>query len=131
MGLGVAMANAILVVTFAEQRRMAGESAAQAARLAASDRLRPVLMTSCAMLAGMLPMAMGFGESGQQTAPLGQAVIGSLIAATLSTLLILPAVFAWMQTGRGIQSTSLHPLDNPTQPAEIAHRSFPQGIENE
>lgn len=131
MGLGVAMANAILVVTFAEQRRMAGETAAQAARLAASDRLRPVLMTSCAMLAGMLPMAMGFGESGQQTAPLGQAVIGSLIAATLSTLLILPAVFAWMQTGRGIQSTSLHPLDNPTQPAEIAHRSFPQGIENE
>jgi multidrug efflux pump subunit AcrB len=111
MGLGVAMANAILVVTFAEQRRRGGESSSQAAEHAACDRLRPVLMTSCAMLAGMLPMAIGIGESGQQTAPLGRAVIGGLIAATISTLLILPAVFAWVQAGRRTSSGSLHPED--------------------
>lgn len=111
MGLGVAMANAILVVTFAEQRRKSGESALAAARHGATDRLRPVLMTSCAMLAGMLPMAIGFGESGQQTAPLGLAVIGSLLAATFSTLFVLPAVFAWVQSNSSTKSASLHPLD--------------------
>jgi len=111
MGLGVAMANAILVVTFAEQRRKTGEDALLAARLGATDRLRPVLMTSCAMLAGMMPLALGLGESGQQTAPLGLAVIGSLIAATISTLFILPAVFAWIQAKRTTTSASLHPLD--------------------
>jgi multidrug efflux pump subunit AcrB len=111
MGLGVAMANAILVVTFAEQRRKSGEDALTAARHAATDRLRPVLMTSCAMLAGMLPLAIGIGDSSQQTAPLGIAVIGSLLAATCSTLFVLPAVFAWMQSRRSIKSASLHPLD--------------------
>ncbi len=111
MGLGVAMANAILVVTFAEQRRRSGENALTAARHGATDRLRPVLMTSCAMLAGMLPMAIGLGESGQQTAPLGLAVIGSLLAATISTLSILPAVFAWVQSNSSTQSVSLHPFD--------------------
>lgn len=111
MGLGVAMANAILVVTFAEQRRKSGENSLAAARHGATDRLRPVLMTSCAMLAGMLPMAIGFGESGQQAAPLGLAVIGSLLAATFSTLLVLPAVFAWVQSNSSTQSVSLHPLD--------------------
>ena len=112
MGLGVAMANAILVVTFAEQRRMTGENALVAAQLAAIDRLRPVLMTSCAMLAGMLPLAIGLGESGQQTAPLGLAVIGSLLAASVSTLLVLPAVFALIQSKSSTKSASLHPLDS-------------------
>ena len=63
------------------------------------------------MLAGMLPMAIGIGESGQQTAPLGLAVIGSLLAATFSTLFVLPAVFAWVQSSSSIKSVSLHPLD--------------------
>ena len=112
MGLGVAMANAILVVTFSEQRRMSGEDAMVAAQHAATDRLRPVLMTSCAMLAGMLPLAIGLGDSGQQTAPLGLAVIGSLLAATISTLFILPAVFALIQSNRTTKSASLHPLDS-------------------
>jgi multidrug efflux pump subunit AcrB len=111
MGIGVAMANAILVVTFAEQRRRAGESSATAAENAVVARLRPILMTSCAMLAGMLPMAMGLGESGQQTAPLGRAVMGSLFAATLATLIILPSVFALIQGRRSIASASLHPMD--------------------
>ena len=112
MGLGVAMANAILVVTFAEQLRMSGEIALVAAQHAAIDRLRPVLMTSCAMLAGMLPLAIGLGESGQQTAPLGLAVIGSLLAASVSTLLVLPAVFALIQSKSSTKSASLHPLDS-------------------
>lgn len=112
MGLGVAMANAILVVTFAEQRRRDGETSSQAAENAAVSRLRPILMTSCAMLAGMLPMALGIGESGQQTAPLGRAVMGSLMAATLATLLFLPAVFALVQGRRSTKSASLHPLDD-------------------
>jgi multidrug efflux pump subunit AcrB len=118
MGLGVAMANAILLVTFAEQRRRSGESAAMAAVNAASSRVRPILMTSCAMLAGMLPMALGLGESGQQTAPLGRAVMGSLGAATVATLFVLPAVFAWVQGGRTVRSASLHP-DDQTAPAGI------------
>jgi len=111
MGLGVAMANAILVVTFAEQRRGDGESSALAAENAAVARLRPILMTSFAMLAGMLPMALGLGESGQQTAPLGRAVMGSLIAATVATLFVLPAVFALIQCRRAVVSVSLHPQD--------------------
>ena len=114
MGLGVAMANAILVVTFAEQRRRSGESSGAAAENAAVARLRPIVMTSCAMLAGMLPMAMGLGESGQQTAPLGRAVMGSLIAATIATLFVLPAVFALIQGRRTVVSPSLHPLDLET-----------------
>ncbi len=118
MGLGVAMANAILVVTFAEQRRKDGESSLVAAENAAVARLRPIAMTSCAMLAGMLPMALGLGESGQQTAPLGRAVMGSLLAATLATLFILPAVFALIQGRRSTASASLHPFDLDTETKE-------------
>ena len=105
------MANAILVVTFAEQRRRGGESSIEAAINAAVGRLRPIVMTSCAMLAGMLPLALGLGESGQQTAPLGRAVMGSLLAATIATLFILPAAFALIQGRRSIASLSLHPFD--------------------
>ncbi len=111
MGLGVAMANAILVVTFSEERRCSGESALTAASHGAALRLRPILMTSCAMLAGMLPMALGWGESGEQTAPLGRAVMGGLLAATASTLFVLPAVFAMLQNRQSTASVSLHPLD--------------------
>jgi multidrug efflux pump subunit AcrB len=111
MGLGVAMANSILVITFAEQRRQSGEDNLQAAQHGSVDRVRPVLMTSFAMLAGMLPLAIGFGESGEQTAPLGLTVIGSLIAATLATLFILPSFFAIAQARTGRHTNSLHPLD--------------------
>jgi len=105
------MANAILLVTFAEQRRREGESAKQAAINGAASRLRAILMTSCAMIAGMLPMALGFGESGQQNAPLGRAVIGGLLAATAATLLVLPTVFAMLQRRSSRESSSLHPQD--------------------
>jgi hypothetical protein len=76
MAIGVAMANAILLVSFAEQRRREGVAAQVAAEQGAASRLRPILMTSCAMIAGMLPMAIGLDEAGQQNAPLGRAVIG-------------------------------------------------------
>jgi multidrug efflux pump subunit AcrB len=111
MAIGVAMANAILLVTFAEMRRREGDDAARAATHGAGGRLRAILMTTCAMIAGMLPMAFAFGESGQQNAPLGRAVIGGLIAATLATLFILPSMFALLQKRVHDKTPSLDPDD--------------------
>ena len=111
MAVGVAMANAILLVTFAETRRREGQEAAAAAVEGAGSRLRAILMTSCAMVAGMLPMALAFGEAGQQNAPLGRAVIGGLVAATLTTLLVLPSLFALVQGRATKTSASLDPSD--------------------
>jgi multidrug efflux pump subunit AcrB len=120
MAIGVAMANAILLVTFAESRRRDGLRAESAAAAGATSRLRAILMTSCAMIAGMLPMALGLGEAGQQNAPLGRAVIGGLMAATAATLLVLPSVFAMIQRRAASASPSLDPHDNQSsyyQPA--------------
>jgi multidrug efflux pump subunit AcrB len=111
MAVGVAVANAILLVTFAELSRLSGKSAGDAALEGALSRLRPILMTSLAMIAGMLPLALGLGESGEQTAPLGQAVIGGLAAATLATLLVVPSVFTLMQARATRRSPSLDPDD--------------------
>src|SRR5688500_13013742 len=111
MAVGVAVANAILLVTFAERARLDGAEARDAAIEGASSRLRPILMTSFAMFAGMLPMALGFGEGGEQSAPLGRAVIGGLIAATLATLFILPAVFAILRRRSSRISPSLDATD--------------------
>src|SRR5262249_38713498 len=154
MAIGVAVANAILLVTFAERHRREKsdirnpksetnsnpqipkpepEANAIVSGFCHSDlrivldfgfrisdlaavegarrRLRPILMTSGAMLAGMIPMALALGEGGEQTAPLGRAVIGGLVAATLTTLLVLPAVFAAVQGRTGTQSVSLDPAD--------------------
>jgi multidrug efflux pump subunit AcrB len=111
MAVGVAVANAILLVTFAERNRIEGATALAAAVEGAQSRLRPILMTSLAMIAGMVPMALGLGEGGQQTAPLGRAVIGGLAAATLATLLVLPAVFAAFQGRATVRSASLDPTD--------------------
>jgi len=108
----VATANAILLLSFAERNRRDGMAAQAAAVEGARGRLRPILMTSLAMLAGMVPMALALGEGGEQSAPLGRAVIGGLGAATLATLFVLPAVFAWIQGRAGTASLSLHP-DNP------------------
>ena len=111
MAIGVAMANAILLVTFAEKRRLELHNAKDAAVQGAGSRLRSILMTSFAMIAGMLPMALAFGEAGQQNAPLGRAVIGGLIAATLATLFVLPSVFALIQSGSSEKSASMDPSD--------------------
>lgn len=111
MAVGVAMANAILLVTFSEQHRRTGASAREAAVVGAAGRLRAVMMTSLAMIAGMIPMALGWGESGAQTAPLGLAVVGGLIAATLSTLLVLPCFYSLLQAYGRARGPSLDPDD--------------------
>jgi multidrug efflux pump subunit AcrB len=115
MAIGVAVANAILLVTFAEQNRKAGADAKTAARNAAGERLRPVLMTSLAMVTGMIPMALAIGRGSEEVAPLGRAVIGGLLAATLATLLVLPTVFALVQSRASLVSPSLDP-DDPNSP---------------
>src|ERR1041384_5477100 len=103
MSSGVAVANASLLVTFAERTRAAGANSTQAAIEGARSRLRPILMTSAAMIAGMLPMALGGGQS----APLGRAVVGGLAAGTLATLIVLPSVFATVQAGARRRLASL------------------------
>jgi multidrug efflux pump subunit AcrB len=115
MAVGVAVANAILLATFAEQNRREGRAAGDAAVEGAKHRMRPILMTSCAMIAGMVPMALGFGEGAEQTAPLGRAVIGGLAVATFATLFILPSVFAVVQGRSSTRSASLDP-DDPESP---------------
>ncbi len=111
MAIGVAVANAILLATFAEKYRRAGATSAQAAVQGARTRMRPILMTSLAMVAGMIPMALALGEGAEQTAPLGRAVIGGLLASTFATLTILPSVFSIVQGRASVASPSLDPDD--------------------
>jgi multidrug efflux pump subunit AcrB len=111
MGVGVAVANAILLVTFAERSRLGGAAAGDAGVEGARSRLRPILMTSAAMIAGMMPMALGLGEAGGQAAPLGRAVVGGLLAATIATLFVLPSVFAVVQSRSHRRAASLDPND--------------------
>jgi Cu/Ag efflux pump CusA len=111
----VAVANSILLVTFAERSRAMGREPWEAAIEGARSRLRPILMTSFAMIAGMIPMAVGLGEGGEQTAPLGRAVIGGLVGATFATLIVLPAIFATLQSRHARVSASLDP-DDPHSP---------------
>ncbi|HET6247159.1 MAG TPA: efflux RND transporter permease subunit [Tepidisphaeraceae bacterium] len=99
MCIGLTTANSILVVAFANQRLEAGDDAATAAIAAGYTRLRPVLMTAGAMMLGMIPMALGIGEGGEQNAPLGRAVIGGLLFATFATLIFVPAVYGLMRGG--------------------------------
>jgi multidrug efflux pump subunit AcrB len=98
MSIGVATANSILLVTFANDERTSMPQARDAMLSAGHARLRPVLMTAAAMILGMLPMALGFGEGGEQNAPLGRAVIGGLIGATMTTLFLVPVIYSYMRT---------------------------------
>jgi multidrug efflux pump subunit AcrB len=116
MAIGVAVANAILFVTQAETLRR--RQPATAATDGITTRFRPILMTSLAMIAGMIPMASGLGEGGQQTAPLGLAVIGGLAASTLSTLFVLPLVYRWAVGTRPPGRVSLDPDDPETRHPE-------------
>jgi len=111
MSTGVSVANAILIVTNAESLRLEYQDPFKAAITSASIRLRPILMTSMAMIAGMIPMASGLGEAGDQSAPLGRAVIGGLIASTFAALFIVPLVYGWMRQKSSFQSVSLLPDD--------------------
>jgi multidrug efflux pump subunit AcrB len=111
MAMGIATANAILVVSFAREQLHGGIDAWDAALEAGFSRFRPVLMTALAMIIGMVPMSLGLGEGGEQNAPLGRAVIGGLLLATVATLLFVPVVFAlihgWRTRGRGIAATAV------------------------
>ncbi len=111
MAIGVAVANAILLVTFAEQERATAASSLQAGIDAARSRMRPVLMTSAAMIAGMIPMALALGEGAESTAPLARAVIGGLAAATMATLIVLPSVYSLVQRPVRVGSPSMDPDD--------------------
>ncbi len=119
MAVGVATANAILLVTFADRARMEGMTAREAAAEGSRTRVRAILMTSCAMIAGMIPMALGLGEGGDQVAPLGRAVIGGLTAGTITTLLVLPALFALVMGRVPARSASLSPF-NPASRNYVA-----------
>jgi len=96
MSLGVATSNAVLVVSFARTNLDRGIDPLTAAWEAGTSRLRPVLMTALAMVIGMVPLALGLGEGGEQNAPLGRAVIGGLVFATVATLFFVPVVFSFM-----------------------------------
>ena len=120
MAVGVAVANAILLITFAERSRLAGASALEAAVEGARSRLRPILMTSAAMIAGMVPMALGLGQGGEQTAPLGRAVVGGQVVATLATLVVLPSLYALVQARAHRRSASLDPTDPQSSTAEAS-----------
>jgi multidrug efflux pump subunit AcrB len=111
MAVGVGTANAILLVTFANERWRAGASTFAAGLEAARARMRPILMTSAAMMAGMIPLALAIGEGAEASAPLGRAVIGGLAAATLANLTVLPFVFSLVQARASTASSSLDPDD--------------------
>jgi multidrug efflux pump subunit AcrB len=118
MCIGLATANSILVVSFADDRMKEGYTPAEAAIAAGHTRLRPVLMTAAAMILGMLPMAFALGEGGEQNAPLGRAVIGGLTFATFATLVFVPAMFALMTRERPAEANG-----NPPEPSPEPHTS--------
>jgi multidrug efflux pump subunit AcrB len=100
MCIGLTSANSILVVTFANQRMEEGDDKTTAAIMAGYTRLRPVMMTAGAMILGMIPMALGVGEGGEQNAPLARAVIGGLMFATVATLIFVPVVYRLLRSNR-------------------------------
>jgi multidrug efflux pump subunit AcrB len=115
MSVGVSISNAVLLITNAEELRKHNGNAKLSASEAAALRMRPIVMTALAMVAGMIPMASGLGEAGDQSSPLGRAVIGGLIASTFAALFILPLAFAWGQNKANNQSVSLDPEDEESK----------------
>ena len=122
MIVGVALANSILLVSFAERNRRDGKDSFQAAFDAADQRLRPIIMTTIAMVAGMIPLALALSEGSEATAPLGRAVIGGLLASTLATLFVLPVVFGFVQRHAPLGSVSLDP-DDPVGNAAMSQEA--------
>jgi multidrug efflux pump subunit AcrB len=121
MAVGVAIANAVLFITNAEQLRKTGAMAFQ--MTAAGNRLRPILMTSTAMIAGMIPMALGLTEGGDQTAPLGMAVIGGLVFSAVSVLFFLPHVYQWVAGRKAYRTVSLYPDDSISPDTSTPHHN--------
>jgi multidrug efflux pump subunit AcrB len=108
MSLGVATANSVLVVSFARENLHNGNPPILSAIEAGISRIRPVVMTALAMVIGMLPMSLGLGEGGEQNAPLGRAVIGGLVVATIATLFFVPVVFSFMH--RNFKAPGMNPI---------------------
>jgi AcrB/AcrD/AcrF family protein len=113
MCLGVSVSNSVMLVTFIDEHWKRGVSSTEAAIMGASERLRPILMTACAMTVGMVPMALALEKGSQMQAPLGLAVIGGLVMSTFATLLVLPSIFAVVIGRRVARSASMYP-DDPT-----------------
>src|SRR5262245_18825211 len=109
MCIGVSVSNSVMLVTFIDEHWRAGKPAREAAVLGAGERLRPILMTACAMVVGMIPMATGLEKGSQMEAPLGRAVIGGLVMSTFATLLVVPSVFALVVGNRQHRHPSLSP----------------------
>jgi multidrug efflux pump subunit AcrB len=126
MAVGVAVSNAIMLVSFGDRHRLEeGMPADRAAITAAKGRLRPIIMTGCAMVAGMIPMSLGLEEGSEQNAPLGRAVIGGMVLATFATLLVLPAVFTLLLGRASHQSPSLDPDDPASAHYDPIHPQHP------
>jgi multidrug efflux pump subunit AcrB len=121
MCIGVATSNSILMITFANDQRGAGHDARSAAHSAGSIRLRPVVMTALAMVIGMLPMSLGLGEGGEQNAPLGRAVIGGLLLATVFTLFFVPVMYSLLRRSqpRRVEGSEADGGENVVHPAEV------------
>ncbi len=111
MSLGVSVSNSVMLVAFTNDHWKAGKPSAEAAVLGASERMRPILMTACAMTTGMVPMALALERGSQMQAPLGRAVIGGLVMSTVATLLIVPSIFAIVIGKKKAVSSSIHPDD--------------------
>ncbi len=124
MSVGIVTANSILLVTFANFQLREGKNSIQAIHAAAETRLRPILMTALAMIVGMIPMALALGEGGEQNAPLGKAVIGGLVIATLTTLFFVPVIFSYL---RHKENPYLHAKPQPYVPPE--HQAINQDEE--
>src|SRR5947209_15027389 len=124
MCLGVSVSNSVMLVTFMDEHWKGGAGSVDAAVLGAGDRLRPILMTACAMTVGMVPMALALERGSQMQAPLGLAVIGGLVMSTFATLLVLPSVFALVIGNRMARSPSIYPDDSESKyydPLVYAH----------
>jgi multidrug efflux pump subunit AcrB len=126
MSIGVSVANAVLLVTFAKDRWHAGTPQQEAITESARGRLRPILMTSVAMIVGMIPTALALGEGGEQSAPLGRAVIGGLVASTIATLVFLPAIYVVIGRRGEARSPSL----DPDEPANRERSAGEDSVEN-
>ena len=115
MCLGVSVSNSVMLVTFMDEHWKGGVAAVEAAVLGAGERLRPILMTACAMTVGMVPMALALEKGSQMQAPLGLAVIGGLVMSTFATLLVVPSIFAIVMGRKAYRSPSIYPDDRESK----------------